>query len=79
MRWVGRVLAESLIWGSVVLSAVLSACAAPASVGIDEEVLIDTGDAELFAEIRGSDRGAPLLLYLHGGPGSPWGVPIFRA
>jgi pimeloyl-ACP methyl ester carboxylesterase len=47
--------------------------------GVDEQVLIDVGDTRLFADIRGSEMDAPLLLYLHGGPGSPLGVPVFRA
>jgi pimeloyl-ACP methyl ester carboxylesterase len=56
-----------------------SACSRQPLEAIDERVVIDVGDTHLFAEISGSDSRAPVLLYLHGGPGSPLGVPIFRA
>ncbi len=45
---------------------------------IDEEVLIPTNDTKLFANIRGSDSTAPIILYLHGGPCSPLGVPFLK-
>ena len=56
------------------------ACSRARTPPVDERVLIDVGDTRLHAEIRGNDAtNAPLLLYLHGGPGSPLGVPVFRA
>lgn len=39
--------------------------------GIDEEFYVDIGGQEQFITIRGTDENAPLILYLHGGPGSP--------
>lgn len=55
------------------------ACAPGSSPRIDEQVMIEVDDTSLYAAIRGRDESAPILLYLHGGPGSPLGVPIFRA
>jgi hypothetical protein len=57
----------------------MSACAGELPPGVDEQVRIDAGDTRLFAEIKGAVEDAPLLLYLHGGPANPLGVPIFRA
>jgi pimeloyl-ACP methyl ester carboxylesterase len=57
----------------------LPACSRGSAPPVDKRVLIDVGDTKLYAEIRGNDQSAPLLLYLHGGPGNPLGVPIFRA
>jgi len=64
---------------TLIIHALLSACAQGTLPQVNEQVLIDVEDAKLYAEIRGADKSAPLLLYLHGGPGSPLGVPIFRA
>jgi proline iminopeptidase len=38
---------------------------------------IQVRDSQLYAEIRGPNRSAPLLLWLHGGPGGPE-RPLFR-
>jgi proline iminopeptidase len=65
--------------GVLLVSLLLSACAQGSSSGIDDQLFIDVGDTTLHAEIRGREDAAQVLLYLHGGPGSPLGVPIFRA
>ncbi len=44
------------------------------SAPVDEKVRIETADTELYADIRGNDRDAPILLYLHGGPANPFGI-----
>lgn len=38
--------------------------------GIDEAKYVSLGGARQWITIRGQDRRAPILLYLHGGPGS---------
>ena len=45
------------------------------SIGLSETISV--GDANLYAEIRGEDTDAPLLLWLHGGPGGAE-RPLFR-
>ena len=64
---------------ALIICALLPACAQKSPLQVNEQVLIDVEDTKLFAEIRGRDKSAPLVLYLHGGPGSPLGVPVFRA
>lgn len=39
--------------------------------GIDEEIYVEINGQEQFITIRGRDRNAPVIVYLHGGPGSP--------
>lgn len=38
--------------------------------GIDETLVLELGGARQVVNIRGSDRSNPVLLYIHGGPGS---------
>ena len=53
--------------------------AAPvAAAGIHENVLIESGDTELFVEIDGDRKNAPVVLYLHGGPANPMGILGFK-
>ena len=39
--------------------------------GIDEEIFVEINGQEQFITIRGRDKNAPVIVYLHGGPGSP--------
>jgi len=48
--------------------------------GIDEAGYVKLGDIEQWVTIRGQDRGNPILLFLHGGPGdvtSSWTFAVF--
>ena len=40
--------------------------------GIREERFVDIGGVQQWVSIRGQDRGNPVLLFVHGGPGSPY-------
>ncbi len=39
--------------------------------GIDEEVIVQIGDIDQYLYIRGQNQDNPIILFLHGGPGSP--------
>jgi proline iminopeptidase len=38
--------------------------------GIDQTLILDLGGARQVVNIRGADKANPVLLYIHGGPGS---------
>lgn len=38
--------------------------------GIDETLVLELGGARQVVNIRGADRANPILIYIHGGPGS---------
>lgn len=40
------------------------------SDGVDETLVLELGGARQVINIRGADRANPILLYIHGGPGS---------
>jgi pimeloyl-ACP methyl ester carboxylesterase len=48
--------------------------------GIVEGRYVTIGGVEQWLQIRGEDRGNPVLLVVHGGPGSPYSVftPVLR-
>ena len=66
---------------TLALALVLSSCSHDAafvsSAGIctSEQLVVD--DAKLFLLVRGADRNAPVLVWLHGGPGGAE-RPLFR-
>lgn len=48
--------------------------------GVDEASYVSIGGIRQWVTIRGEDRGNPVLLFLHGGPGdvtNPWSFAIF--
>ena len=48
---------------------------------VTEEHYLHIGGVEQWVQIRGEDRANPILLVLHGGPGSPYAVftPLIRS
>ena len=52
-------------------------CAKVGGDSVDDSRRIKVGGAELYVDIRGPNRSAQLLLWLHGGPGGPE-RPLFR-
>jgi pimeloyl-ACP methyl ester carboxylesterase len=51
------------------------AIAIHAANGIDEAQYVRIGGIEQWIQIRGQDRGNPVILCLHGGPGGTW-IPL---
>ena len=51
--------------------AVIAAAQAIAPGGIDELRTVEIGGIEQWINVRGNDPANPLLLFIHGGPGSP--------
>ena len=74
VRWVNRLRA-----GSILLCAMLSACALHPASGtpVRREERIEAPNARLFALVRGQNPNAPVLIWLHGGPGGAE-RPLFR-
>ena len=73
---------KNILLTSIVLVSISSASCSTREASnnaINEDVYIRTEDTKLFAIIRGDNSSLPILLYLHGGPGSPLGIPIFKA
>jgi proline iminopeptidase len=67
---------------AVVVSTLLVNCAASRGTGIGRVPLaraerVEVEEGRLFLQVRGEDREAPVLLWLHGGPGGAE-RPLFR-
>ena len=62
-------------WWCALLVLLPALCGAATSV--DRAELVPVDDARLFLHERGADREAPVLLWLHGGPGAAE-RPLFR-
>ena len=46
---------------------------------VSDETLVDVDGSQVYLEVAGVDDAAPLVLYLHGGPGNvPFGIVGFR-
>src|SRR5437016_5691120 len=62
------------------LSAALGASASPdVGAAIDDAVWVEGAATRLFLELKGQTDRGPILLHLHGGPGSGWALVAFRA
>lgn len=46
---------------------------------VHERVSLNAGDARLFLEVSGPSKRAPLLLFLHGGPGTVTHLVMFQS
>jgi proline iminopeptidase len=86
LPWVRRFIRNNNLPGltlSVLSSAVLvgciviAACTTAAAVSIKRSEYLPFGGAKLYLLIRGADKTAPVLLWLHGGPGGAE-RPLFR-
>ena len=62
---------------AIALLACTTARGARAANAVRHSERLAVDGAQLFLEVRGDDRGAPILLWLHGGPGGPE-RPLFR-
>lgn len=70
----------ALVWRSQLQARVAASQAITSPHGIDESRFITIGGINQWVQIRGEDRANPVLLVLHGGPGSsfiPY-TPLFR-
>ena len=81
MKKVGKIIGKILLWivlALVAVTAVLllvrqigrSVNAKTPEGGINESMLVDINGTQQWISIYGQDKDAPVLLYLHGGPGS---------
>ena len=83
LKWLGRGLAALAVLlvvtalGGMVWRAVLQHQTAQArtpidkNIGVDEFYKVQIGGIDQWVRVRGADRRSPVLLYLHGGPGTP--------
>jgi proline iminopeptidase len=66
-----------IISGWLVAGSMACRCAAVEAVSINRSEKVQVDGAKLYVLIRGADRTAPVLLWLHGGPGAAE-RPLFR-
>lgn len=64
---------------AALLALVLQMSAAPSADIVSDTTTIDGSGTPLFLETRGRAEPGPIILYLHGGPGSAIGLVAFRA
>jgi pimeloyl-ACP methyl ester carboxylesterase len=64
-------------WSGALLVATALLRGASAATSVDRTELVPVDEARLFVHERGADRAAPVLLWLHGGPGAAE-RPLFR-
>lgn len=65
-------------WAMWLMVVLLAACAGPSSAGgVDREEHVAVDGASLYMLVRGDDPRAPVLIWLHGGPGGAE-RPLFR-
>jgi proline iminopeptidase len=61
------------------LSGMLITANAAQTPQVVDTTFVESNGARLYLELRGPAERAPILLYLHGGPGAALGVVSFRA
>lgn len=62
--------------GIFLLLLLASGCALGAPV--DDRLMLDVGETQIFVEVSGQKKDAPLLVFLHGGPGSVAHLLMFQ-
>lgn len=62
--------------GVLLLLLLTSGCALGAPV--NDRLMLDVGDTEVYVEVSGQKKDAPLLVFLHGGPGSVAHLVMFQ-
>lgn len=71
---VGAAAVAGFGWRAVARRRLTRVMAIDAPHGISEQLYVHIGGIEQWIGIRGEDRANPILLVLHGGPGSPYSV-----